>query len=212
MRLRALPILFLLAGCATVAPVDMDEPRRVVGTENAVRVDAEIRGEELRLGAPIPISYDITNQRNVPIAVADIVPVTTFDPDSNTVTVSIGSEVPGETMVPRLIAIAPGEKKSFTTAVRFAGPLPRASATPLGGTQLELRLKVNFLGDTSGLDDLLTMTQKALADSQRADELFPIWIERNEAVYTNTLPMRWSGRALEPASDLAPAGMRRRRG
>lgn len=217
-RLRALQLLLLVAatGCASVAPVNMDAPRRVVGTESAVRIDAEVVGDELRAGVPLPITYEVTNHRTEPIAIADIIAETTFDSESNTLTVNIGSEVPGATLLPRLIAIAPGEKKTFSTTARVAGLLARPVANPDRRQSFELRLKVNFLGDTTGFEDLVQMTEKAVADAKRADAVFPVWLERNEAVYTNTIPMRWLGRAADATSANPPpdpaAGRRRRRG
>ncbi|HEX7829164.1 MAG TPA: hypothetical protein VF787_05885 [Thermoanaerobaculia bacterium] len=216
-RLRALQLLLLVAatGCASVAPVNMDASRRVVGTESAVRIDAEVVGDEMRVGVPLPITYEVTNHRAEVIAIADIVPETTFDAESNTLTVNIGSEVPGATLLPRLIAIAPGEKKTFSTTARIAGVLTRPTANPNQRQLLALRLKVNFLGDTTGFEDLVQMTEKAVADSKRADAVFPVWLERNEAVYTNTIPMRWMGRAADATSANPPdatAGRRRRRG
>ncbi|HET8797162.1 MAG TPA: hypothetical protein VFO89_05735 [Thermoanaerobaculia bacterium] len=214
-RILFVALLLSAGGCATVAPVNMNEPRRVVGTESAVRVDAEVAGEELRAGVPLPITYEITNQRSEQIAIADIVPETTFDPDSNTITINIGSEVPGATLLPRLIAIAPGEKKSFSTTARVAG-LFRPSANPTRIPSLSLRIKVNFLGDTTGFDDLVAMTEKAVADAKRADEVFTVWLERNEAVYTNSIPMRWMGRVQDATTatpnDAGVPSRRRRRG
>ena len=201
--------LVVLAACATTQ-VSMDEPRRVVGTEDAVRVDAEINGDQISAGTPVLITYAITNNRTTPIAVADIVPETTFDRETATITIGIGSEVPGESLLPRLISIKPGEKKTFSTTARLGFVVPRvASADPDAPRPAALlRLKVNFLGDTAPFAELLDIPEKAVADSKRADELFPLWIERNEAVYTNTVPMHWTGFA---ATD-TPVPARRRRG
>ena len=61
----------LLAGCATTvrnSPVNKNEPRRVVGTDNDVRIDAEIFGDHLQSTISIPLKYDITNSRPAPIA------------------------------------------------------------------------------------------------------------------------------------------------
>ncbi len=185
---RVLAAAVLLGGCATAA-IDMEEPRRVVGTERSVRVDAEIRGDELRAGSSLPITYVIANNRSTPIAVADLVSVMSFDADGRMFTVMIGSEVPGESTLPRLIVIEPGSQKTFSTSARLA-ILPPRSADPMQSNTYELRLKVNFLGDITPFADLIAMEQKALIDRKRADEVFPLWIERNEVVYTGTVPVR----------------------
>lgn len=203
-----------LAACAT-APVNMNEPRRVVGTENAVRVDAEISGDELQNGAQVLITYEITNQRAQAIAVADIIPETTYDPETRMMTVGIGSEVPGEVLLPRLVSIGPGEKKAFSTKARVAFALPRTISARTAQPHAELRLKVNFLSDTSGgFEELIGITEKGIVNPELADALFPIWLERNEVVYTNAVPMRWkamqdpSGSAAVP-SRTPPPGRRR---
>jgi hypothetical protein len=203
----AFTLVFL--ACAS-APVNMSEPRRVVGTESSVRVDAEIAGEEIRPGSPVAITYEITNQRAETIAVAEVVPVTTYDAETQTFTVHIGSEVPGLQLLPRLITIAPGEKKTFTTSARMAAATTTVSANPRGRAPAALRLKVNFLGDTVPFRELLDIPEKAVADSKRADELFPIWVERNEVVYTNAVPMRWLSH--DPTMMSPPPPSRRRRG
>jgi hypothetical protein len=212
-RALATALLLCAAACGTVQ-VDMNEPRRVVGTENAVRVDAEISGEDVQAGAHVPITYTITNQRTVPIAVADLVPATSYDPESQTITVDIGSDVPGMTLLPRLISIAPGEKKTFTTTARITFALPRnrdgGHTDPLTG----LRLRINFLGDTSGsFQQLIGIPERGIADPKLADELFPMWLERNEVLYTNAVPMRWQAMVPDGAevqTRSAPPVRRRR--
>ncbi|HEX9161956.1 MAG TPA: hypothetical protein VF980_09655 [Thermoanaerobaculia bacterium] len=208
-KLILIAATILLAACASAGkptPVDKTEPRRVVGTDNDVRIDAEIFGDHLANSVNIPLKYDITNSRPAAIAIADLVPETSYDPETQTVTVSIGSEVPGESLMPRLIAIAPGEKKSFTTVARVNILMP--SSTPLARIPHAMRIKVNFLDDTKQFEKLIAIPERGVYDPKLSDELFPKWLERNETVYTNALPMRWT----MPQQDETPAPRRPRRG
>jgi len=201
----------LLISCATAArntPVNQKEPRRVVGTDNDVRIDAEIFGDHLQSAISIPLNYDITNSRPASIAIADIIPETNYDPDTQTVTVNIGSEVPGEQLLPRLIRIAPGEKRSFSTVARVNILMP--SETPVSRIPRAMRIKVNFLDDTTQFEKLIAIPERGVYDPKLADELFPKWLERNQTLYTNALPMRWT---VQPEEQPAvPARRGRRRG
>ncbi|MEO8380937.1 MAG: hypothetical protein ABI779_14840 [Acidobacteriota bacterium] len=180
--------LLCFAACSS-AVVNMAEPRRVVGTESSVRVDAEI-SDEVNPGAPVMIKYVVTNQRQEAIAIADILPETTFDRETRTVTVNIGAEVPGEVMLPRLVRIGPGETKTFSASARVISSIPVLSANPRAVNQTLLRLKLNFLGDTLPFAELIGIPERAIADKQRADALFGPWLERNEVLYTNAVPVQ----------------------
>jgi hypothetical protein len=198
--------LFVVA-CSSTKPVNMSEPRRVLGTESDVRVDAEVYGDRLGPNVTIPIKYDITNNRQTTILVADLIPESTYDPETHMVTVSIGSEIPGEQFLPRLIPIRPGERKSFSASahvviiVNTASPwVPRPNA---------LRLKINFLGDPKPFEKLISIPEKSVHDPVLAAQLFPKWVEGNETVFTNSLPMRWGAvPADEPADQTTPGRKR----
>jgi hypothetical protein len=208
-HLRAIaPLALLLAAACASAPVNMKEPRRVVGTENNVRIDAEILGDQLSPSASLPIKYDITNNRTTPIAVADLIPDTTYDPDTQTITVTLGAEVPGEELLPRLSLIAPGAKKSFSANAVVKLVMP-GGPNPFTRYPNAMRLKLNFLSDLKPFTKLIDIPERAVRDPKLAAELFPKWVEGNESVYTNALPMRWSGNAM---LDEAPADQPRRRG
>ncbi len=203
----ALILCFVLAACMSTKPVNMAEPRRVVGTESDVRVDAEVYGDRLGPNVTLPLKYDVTNHRKTTILIADLLPESTYDPETHMVTISIGSEIPGEQVLPRLIPIRPGERRSFSTAahvvivVNATSPfLPRPNA---------LRLKLNFLGDPVPFEKLISIPEKAIHDPELAAQLFPKWVEGNETVITNVLPMRWVATVEEP-TPATPA--RRRRG
>ena len=191
-----LTLALFAAGCASTPAVDLKEPRRVVGTEESVRVDAQIFNDILTPNTSIRVTYDITNDRSAPIAIADIIPETAYDPDTQTVTVTIGSEVPGAQLLPRLVMIGPGEKKNFTIVARVS-ILMGTAVTPLTRFPNALRVKLNFLNNTEGFQQLIAIPERAVYDPKLADELFPKWLEKNETVYTNTVPMRWMGAVPE---------------
>jgi hypothetical protein len=209
-RAALLLSLGLLAACATTAPVDMKEARRVVGTENDVRVDAEIFGDTLTRNSNIALKYDITNNRPQPILVADLLPNATYDEETQTVTVELGAEIPGEAFLPRLIPIGSGEKKSFSAAARIL-IAPHADASPWVPRPRALRLKLNFLGGAGApFEKLIAIPEKAVHDPQLAAELFQKWVDQNESVTTNALPMRWANAAETGGADASvPAGRRR---
>ena len=204
--------LVVAAGCSSTKPVDMKEPRRIVGTENGVRVDAEIFGDHLTPNTSIPLRYDVTNQRATPILIADLIPQANYDAETQTVTVNVGTEIPGEQFLPRLIPIAAGEKKSFSAGVHVV----IASATAVSPWQARpnaLRLKINFLSEIEPFEKLIAIPEKAVHDPQLADQLFAKWVEGNETVTTNSLPMRWTGAPIEePTPMVSPRHGGRRPG
>jgi len=201
-------LLLLLIACTSTKPVDMKEARRVVGTENDVRVDAEFYGDRLSPNITLPVKYDVTNHRQTTILIADLIPETTYDPETHMVTISIGSEIPGEQFLPRLIPIRPGERRSFSTAAHVV--IVANPASPWVPRPNALRLKVNFLGDPNPFEKLISIPERAVHDPALAAQLFPKWVEGNETVFTNTLPMRWATAVEEPTPAASPS--RRRRG
>ena len=59
-------------------------------------------------------------------------------------------------------------------------------------------------------EKLISIPERAVHDPQLAEQLFPKWVEGNETVFTNTLPMRWVATGEEtPAT---PPTRRGRRG
>jgi hypothetical protein len=194
---RAAAVMFsvvVVSGCAsTQQPVDMKDARRVVGTENEVRIDAEVYGDRLTTSTTLPIKYAITNNRTQPILIADIIPDASYDEETQMVTVSIGSEFPGNLLVPRLIPIGPGEKKTFNTAAHVAINASAGAASPWARHPNAVRIRVNFLSDPVPFQQLISIKENAVADKALANALFPKWIEDNETVTTNALPMSWAG-------------------
>ena len=181
-------VMIGVSACASrPLPTPAEAPRRVVvGTENQVRVDGEILVDST--GSGVAIRYEVTNGRANPIAVADILPETSFDLETRTVTVSLGSEVPGAQFLPRLMTVPAGEKRAFTAGANVYAAMRRDAPTGLAG--VALRLKLNFLSDTKPFRDLLDIPEKAVHDPKLADALFPAWLELNETVFTNSVPVR----------------------
>ena len=182
----------------------------MVGTENNVRVDAEIYGEDMIQGTSIAIKYD----DHQPALIAD--PDRRSDPaDRPTIPTRARSRstsarrFPGEEFLPRLISIPSGERRTFNTGAHIniphaaqlpLAPKPRRAAAP---RQLPRRSRpVREAGRHPG--------ESACAITKLADELFPKWVERNETVTTNALPMRWQGPRTSGIEETPPA--RRRRG
>jgi hypothetical protein len=196
------------APASTPGKINMKEARRMVGTENNVRVDAEIYGEDMSQGASISVKYEITNQRATPILIADLIAQSNYDPDTQTITIDVGSEIPGEELLPRLISIPSGERRTFTTGAHISVRMPVNS--PWTPKPRALQLRVNFLGDPAPFAMLVGIPERSVRDKKLADELFPKWVERTETVTTNALPMRWQGPASSGAGDNGPA--RRRHG
>ncbi len=201
----------MAAACASspTPAVDVKEPRRALGTENNVRIDAEVYSDSLTPSSTIPIKYDVTNHRQRTILVADLIPVAVYDPDTQTVTVSLGAEIPGENFLPRLIAIRPEERKSFSVSAHVA--IAANPGTPWTPRPNGVRIRLNFLDDTVTFAKLIDIPEKAVYDPKLAADLFQKWVENNEAVVTNTLPMRWQGgaMAMESSPSLPPPPRRR---
>jgi len=208
-RSAALLLFVILAACSSTQPVNLSEPRRVVGTENDVRIDAEVFGDTLTPNINIPIKYDITNNRATTILIADLLLNATYDPQSMMVTVDIGSEIPGEQFLPRLISIPSGAKKTFKGAARV-NIISNPTTTPFMPRPNALRIRVNFLGEVKPFEKLIDIPERAVHDPALADALFTKWVEGNETVVTNTLPMRWRG--ATPPEDAGVPPSRRRRG
>src|SRR5688572_10553505 len=93
--------------------IDMEDPRRAVGRQNDVRVDATLIQDTVSPGTPVGVVYQIQNFSAGRIAIADKVVNAEYDADSQTITLAIGAEVPEDGRMPRMVTIEPGEKKVF---------------------------------------------------------------------------------------------------
>jgi hypothetical protein len=187
----AIATILMLAGCGT-ASVDMDENARVLGLENGVRVDANFFGlTGSGRSASISVTYEIENQRAASIAFAEVVPIASLDSETGTFTVIVGSEVPGQQMLPRLMEIKPGERLSFSTAARLVVPTPEHEVRRM--RPRDINLKVVYLENVEPFRELVGIPEVAVRDPNRADELFLPWVEGTRSVTTNAVPLQSRG-------------------
>ncbi|HVT45063.1 MAG TPA: hypothetical protein VMT00_11775 [Thermoanaerobaculia bacterium] len=189
-------LIFVLAisaaACSSTGEIDRKELRRVVGTHSQVRLDAEFAAEQIHPSSVVRIKYEVENRREHAIAIADLHPIADYDHDSRTITISFGSEIPGAETV-KLIRIDPNEKRTFSRGARLN--VFQRGASPLLARPRYVRVKLNFLTDVAPIEEIL-------ASPAAADQLFPRWIESNEALFTNTIPIHWS-RGQSPVSTRA---------
>jgi hypothetical protein len=194
LKVLALLGVATLAGCASSRPNDLQISRRLVAIGNQLRLEAEIADDDVAAPNTIPIHYTVTNGRARPIAIADMLPDSSLDSASQLVTVTLGSDVPGENFLPRLLVVEPGASRSFEAIARI-GVLPRSAADARPRT---IRIALNFLGETEPFGELIGITQRAVEDPAYAAAIYPKWLRHNETVITNTIPMRDVGEPKEP--------------
>jgi hypothetical protein len=180
---------------ASAARVDMNDPRRALALDDDVRIDAQLGDDTISSGSSVNITFQVQNNSRQPVAIATKVTDSAYDSDSQTVTISIGSEIPDGAIMPHLAVIKPGEKKTFTAlaAVRIVMP---AARSPFVAYPRYVQVKVNVLRDISAFADLIAQQHDA-AQPRLPDSLFETWIQNNDAVFLNAIPVHWkTGRSL----------------
>ncbi|HVR42728.1 MAG TPA: hypothetical protein VMS56_04720 [Thermoanaerobaculia bacterium] len=205
-RSQAVVILLasLAAACASTPGVDRSEPRRVLGREADVRLDAQIFADRVGAGSSIRMTWEVENQREAPIAIADLVPAVSYDETEHTIVIHLGSEVPGNELVPRLIRVGSGETKIFHGVAKVTLHLPPPS--PLRSNPRLLQVRLSFLSEVGPFEELVGITENAIRDPEMANRMFTRWVEANETIRTNTLPIDWTG----TGRTIAPGPPRRR--
>ena len=173
----------------TAATIDMDDPRRLLGREDDVRIDAQLVRDTVSPGAPVGITYQIQNLSASPVAVAAKVSDASYDAETRTITLAVGSEVPPDGNMPQMVLIAPGEKK-----VLQAGATPRFSATAtrtsMGATPRFVQVKVAILRNVEPFAALI-QTQDGRTKRRLPDALFEKWFECNDTIFLNTIPVQF---------------------
>jgi len=193
----------LTTAAANASGIDMNDPRRALGRENDVRIDAQLVQDTVTPGTAIAVTYQIQNFSASPVAVADKLTDASYDEDARTITIGIGSEVPGDGSLPHLVIVAPGEKKVLRTAVT---PVFSAAAmrTSFAASPRYVQMKVTILRNLAPFQPLLQSQSRA----RLSDDLFNRWIEGSDTIFLNTLPVAWTPRDSSGGADTARRGTR----
>jgi hypothetical protein len=190
----ALGTSLLLTASAAAASIDMNDPRRALGREGDVRIDAQLTRDTVTGGAPVGITYQIQNLSTSAIAIAHRESDASYDEDNRTIVLAIGSEVPPDGNMPPMILIEPGETKVLTAA---ATPTlrPAAMRTTLTVAPRYVQVKVAILRDVRPYLQLIR-SQNGRSRQRLSDELFEQWFESNDTIYLNAVPVHYQPPAV----------------
>jgi hypothetical protein len=173
--------------------IDMNDPRRALGREDDVRIDAQLVNDNVSPGSPIGVTWQIQNLSAQPVAVAPKVIDASYDQDSRTITLAIGSEVPDDGNMPQMTVIAPGEKKVFRSAATpVISPVARGERSP---SPRFVQVKVSILRKLEPFLNLIRRQSPTAKPERLSDELFDQWFESTDTIFLNSLPVQWSARA-----------------
>jgi len=183
-------VIALLSAGGHGATVDMNDPRRAVGSEDDIRVDAQLMGDFVSAHSAIAVTVQIQNFSSRTVGVVDKVCEASYDSDSRLITLSVGSEVPRDGEMPRLVAIRPGEKRTFTV-----GAVLRVTAIPLRTTRAAVpgfvQIKVNVLRDVAPFVALMDRQSGTNLAIELNDEQFEQWLNTNQSILLNVIPVRY---------------------
>jgi hypothetical protein len=198
--------VFLLASStARAAGVDFKDPRRALGREDDIKVDAQMLQETLSPGSPISVTYQIENLTSTPIAIADKVADATFDADSQTITLSIGAEIPQGTAMPHLTVIVPGQTHAFRIGASAQVLIPNAKS-PWARVPRFVQITVNVLRDLKPFAKLIAQQTQSASAPPLPNDLFDIWVASVSSVELNVLPVRWTNEQHGPTAEMARSG------
>jgi hypothetical protein len=198
----AVAVFLLVCSTARAAGVDFKDPRRALGREDDIKVDAQMLQETLSAGSPISVTYQIENLTNSPIAIADRVVDATFDADSQTITVTIGAEIPSGTAMPHLTTIAPGQTRAFRIGASAQVLIPN-SKSPWAHVPRFVQITVNVLRDLTPFAKLIAQQTQSAAAPPLPNDLFDTWVASVSSVELNVLPVRWSNERKVQTAEMA---------
>jgi len=185
---------FSYATDALAARVDMSDPKRALALDDDIRIDAQLADDTIGSGSSVNITFQVQNNTRHSVALATKVCDSSYDADSQTVTVSIGAEIPAGATMPHLSVIKSGETRTFTAIAPVQVVLP-AVRSPFIAYPRYVQVKVSVLRDIEPFTDLIAR-QRDAAQPPLPDALFETWIQSNDAIFLNAIPVHWkSGRS-----------------
>jgi hypothetical protein len=199
-------VTLLSSAAARAAQVDFKDPRRALGREDDIKVDAEMVQDTLSPGTSIGITYQVENLTSSPIAIADKVTNASFDSDSQTITVSIGAEIPQGSAMPHLTTIAPGQKRSFRAGAIAQVVVPNLHG-PWAHVPRSVQIIVNVLRDVGPFAKLIAMQANSSTAPPLPNDLFDAWVGSVSSVELNALPVHWTDARRVPTAESSRPSM-----
>ena len=206
--LLTLSAALLITTAVDAANVDMKDPRRAVGREDDVRVDAELTQDTVASPAKVGVTYQIQNLTQSAIAIADKISEASYDADTQTITVAFGAEVPDGATMPHLAVIKAGETRTF----RGGGSVPIVTAnvrSPWAPVPRYVQIKVTLLRNLQPFAALIDQQNKTAAAPALNNDAFDRWVNSVGSVFLNPIPVRYQGKAPGMGVDVeqsAPGG------
>lgn len=199
-----LALLSAFAMAAHAAQVDFKDPKRAVGREDNIKVDAQLNDDTISSSSPVTITYQIENLGQAPIAVADKIADSDYDPESETITLSIGAEIPSGDTMPHLVVIKSGEKRTLTCGA-FAHIATPSIRTPWTVFPRYVEIKVTVLRNVTPFVRYIEKQATSAVPQPFPTEMFDRWVEGSESVYLNAIPIRWKNDRVGMDGDRSPS-------
>lgn len=183
-------LMLTTTAAMAAAHVDMKDPRRALAREDNIRIDAELLQDTLQPNGPIAVTYRVENLSNAPIAIADRLSDVDFNPDDLTLTLTIGTEAVTTKTMPHLVVVAPGEKKTLRSGGTVHGVLNTHG--PFAVVPRAVLICVNVLRDVTAFRTAIQAQQQPNAVVAVTNDMFDHWIDSNDSIELNALPVHWS--------------------
>jgi hypothetical protein len=194
---------------AHAAQVDFKDPKRAVGREDNIRVDAQLNDDHLSSSAPVSITYQIENLSPSTIAIADKITSADFDPETMTITITVGAEIPSGETLPHLVTIPSGEKRVLSVGAFAQVPVP-SIRTPWTAVPRYVDIRVAVLRDITAFKALIEKQKTATTPLPFPNDLFERWVDSTSSVDLNSIPVQWKRDqrlvSAESSQAAAPAG------